>query len=463
MKALLRVMLIAAATIVLQQRGQAQDVMVPFDVESNIVTYNANMEKQLGLFPDVPDLLEARIWMSQDSVYTLEFSSGMGERFVRSRRTITREQVLDIQTRFAAGRRVKLQSIGLDQAGRPMLLWTSTLLGATYYGTALGLSVFGSSFGDDAATTAFPFLFAGGAGFALPYILTKNTTITRGDASLMRDALILGPATGWGLTALLLGENIANGDNYRLGFGLSMVTGVAGTLAAYKFSRSNNLSEGHANVISTTTIYGGVMGLCAAAMVGDITDLSAEVGVRLLSGLALAGSATGFVVGHSLGKAQPYTVGDATSYAITTALAGLLPLSAYAAFGTFDDFDATLLSGATILTTAAGMYLGDRGVKGRDYSADEAQYMGLGVAGGALAGLGVSIMVSASKSSPLIMLGGATAGFLAVRAGFSDDAQARASSMGSLDLQWNFNPAAPMMAKSLNGLAVPFIGLSGRF
>jgi hypothetical protein len=61
------------------------------------------------------------------------------------------------------------------------------------------------------------------------------------------------------------------------------------------------------------------------------------------------------------------------------------------------------------------------------------------------------------------MLGGSALGYTIVKASFADDAKARATSMGSMDLQWNVNPVAPMMASTLPGVSVPFVSLSGRF
>ncbi|MBU3741455.1 MAG: hypothetical protein FGM24_04125 [Candidatus Kapabacteria bacterium] len=438
----------------------AQDVMVPFDSAGTVLTYTAKDEFELNLFPDIVGLREARIWMTPDSVFTLEVSSGYDARSVRTRKQLTLADVRDIQRRFSEMVLKKRPESLYDQSGRPSLLWTSTIMGATYYGAALGAVVFGESFGESPVTSAFPFLVAGTAGFAMPYLLTKNSTITKGDASLMRSALILGPATGWGLTSLILGDNVANGDNYRMGFGVSLVTGVAGTFAAYNYSRSRNLQEGHANLISSSIIYGGIAGLCSGLIIGDIVEPSADVGIRMTSGLALAGSVAGFVVGDALGSAQHYTPGDATSFAVTTTLAGVLPL---AIAPLLDNPDVSVIAGATMLTTIAGMYLGDRGVVGRDYSGDEAQYMLLGAAGGALLGLGVGIMTEASEGMPLLMLGGATITYAIVRAGFGEQASFRARSIGSLDLDWHINPTAPLVAASLNGISVPFIGLSGRF
>ena len=278
----------------------------------------------------------------------------------------------------------------------------------------------------------------------------------------MNTALVLGPATGWGLSTLILGDNITNGDNYRIGFGVSMVTGVAGAFAAYKFSRSRNLTEGHANVISSSTLFGSAIGFCASIIVGDLVEPSEDMLARSVSGLALAGAAAGFAAGNAIGGSQPYSAGDATSYAITTTLSGLLPLAVISSLQP-DNLNASLVAGATALSIVGGMYLGNMGVQGRDYTGDEAQYMLLGAAGGYLVGLGVSVMTASSSLTPLIMLGGSALGYTIVKASFSDDAKARATSMGSMDLQWNVNPVAPMMASTLPGVSVPFVSLSGRF
>ena len=461
MKVLSRVLVVLASIVFAATIVTAQDVMVPFDVESKIVTYTATLEKQLGLFPDVPELVEARIWMSPDSVYTLEISSGMGDRFVRSRRTLTREQVLDIQTRFLAARRATLQTMGLDQSGRPTVLWTTTLLGTAYYGTAFGLVAFGDSFGDGPVTSALPYLFAGSAGYFIPYLLTMNTTVTQGDAVLMQNALAQGIGVGWGLTSVILGDKIVDGDNYRIGFGLSILTGIGGTVAAYKFSRSHNLGVGHADVIGTSSLFGGLTGLMTAFTVLGSTDFTGSEWVRIIPASALIGSAAGVMLGHAAAKAQPYSAGDADVYRLSGLIGAALPycVSSAASFSG----DPEIVTALTAMTTVAGLYVGDRLVKGKDYSPEEGNYISLGTVGGALLGLGLAVMVEADEFFPLMVLGGGTAGFALTQNSFAADARTRARSMGSLDLDWHLNPSAPFMAKAMKGVSVPFIGLSGRF
>ena len=461
MKVLSRVLVVLASIVFAATIVTAQDVMVPFDVESKIVTYTATLEKQLGLFPDVPELVEARIWMSPDSVYTLEISSGMGDRFVRSRRTLTREQVLDIQTRFLAARRATLQTMGLDQSGRPTVLWTTTLLGTAYYGTAFGLVAFGDSFGDGPVTSALPYLFAGSAGYFIPYLLTMNTTVTQGDAVLMQNALAQGIGVGWGLTSVILGDKIVDGDNYRIGFGLSILTGIGGTVAAYKFSRSHNLGVGHADVIGTSSLFGGLTGLMTAFTVLGSTDFTGSEWVRIIPASALIGSAAGVMLGHAAAKAQPYSAGDADVYRLSGLIGAALPycVSSAASFSG----DPEIVTALTAMTTVAGLYVGDRLVMGKDYSPEEGNYISLGTVGGALLGLGLAVMVEADEFFPLMVLGGGTAGFALTQNSFAADARTRARSMGSLDLDWHLNPSAPFMAKAMKGVSVPFIGLSGRF
>lgn len=461
MKALSRMLIVLASIVVATTIVTAQDVMVPFDVETKVVTYNATMEKQLGLFPDVAELVEARIWMSPDSVYTLEISSGMGDRFVRSRRTLTREQVLDIQTRFTSARRSRLQTIGLDQSGRPTVLWTTTLLGTAYYGTAFGLVAFGNSFGESQVTSALPYLFAGSAGYLIPYLLTKNATVTHGDAVLMQNALVQGIGIGWGLTSVILGDKIVDGDNYRVGFGLSILTGIGGTVAAYKFSRSHNLAVGHADVIGTSSLFGGLTGLMTAFTVLGSTDFTGSEWVRIIPASALVGSAAGVLLGHAAAKAQPYSAGDADVYRLSGLIGAALPASIAAAASSTGDPE--IVTALTAVTTVAGLYVGDRLVLGKDYSAEEGNYISLGTVGGALIGLGLAVMADASEYFPLMVLGGGAAGFALTQNSFSGDARTRARSMGSLDLDWHLNPSAPFMAKAMQGVSVPFIGLSGRF
>jgi hypothetical protein len=191
------------------------------------------------------------------------------------------------------------------------------------------------------------------------------------------------------------------------------------------------------------------------------TDFTGSEWVRIIPASALVGSAAGVLLGHAAAKAQPYSAGDADVYRLSGLIGAALPASIAAAASSTGDPE--IVTALTAVTTVAGLYVGDRLVLGKDYSAEEGNYISLGTVGGALIGLGLAVMADASEYFPLMVLGGGAAGFALTQNSFSGDARTRARSMGSLDLDWHLNPSAPFMAKAMQGVSVPFIGLSGRF
>lgn len=449
-------MVIAVISILLiPTTTRAQEVLVPFDVQGRVFTITATDESKLHLFPDVIDLIEARVWRTSDTSYVLEITSGSIAAPVRTRRPLTPVDYDALRTAYAAAVGSMVVTEELDQSGRSTLLWSTTIAGLVYYGTAMNFMLFGDDWGDDNATVALPYLLAGGGGYLLTSMLTSNATVTRGDASLAVSGLLQGPMHGWLLSGLIMGDDV----DMRFGFGASFLLGVGETVAGYYVARHANMSEGTADVIGTTSIYGMLTAGSAALTVLGELDGDAAVNSRLGTGLTLAGSAGGIIVGNMMATSQKYSAGDASVASLPPLLAVTLPMSIAATF--LYDGDYQVVTGLTAISTALGVWAGDRFVVNKEFSDDQGTLIGLGTFGGALLGVGVGWLASAEEKMVGLAWLGAATGFGISYATLGREAGVRARSMG--EWQWNINPTAPLMASALGGISVPFISLSGRF
>lgn len=434
---------------------RAQDVLVPFDVQGRVFTITAKDEAQLHLFPNVADLIEARVWRTGDTTYVLEITSGSPSSPVRTRRDLTPSGYEDLRKAYAAALGAVVVTEELDQRGRSTLLWGTTIAGLVYYGTAMNFMLFGDDWGEDNAAVALPYLLAGGGGYLLTSALTSNATVTKGDASLAVTGLIQGPMHGWLLSVLISGDDV----DYRVGFGASFVMGIGETAAGYYIARSSDMSEGTADLIGNTSIFGMITaGAAAFTVLGEVNG-NAALNSRLLTGLTLAGSAGGILVGNVMATSQRYSAGDASVASLPTLLAATLPV-AIAATVTYDG-DAEVITGLTAITTALGIWAGDRLVVDKEFTDDQGTLIGLGTFGGALLGVGIGWLAKADEKIAGMAWAGAATGFGISYATLGREAGVRARSMG--EWQWNINPVAPLLAQSLNGLSVPFLSLSGRF
>jgi hypothetical protein len=237
------------------------------------------------------------------------------------------------------------------------------------------------------------------------------------------------------LAGLIQGDQV----DERLGFGLSVATGISETVAGYLIATNTNMQEGHAGVINTTMFYGGVTGLWASLATATTVNDSIEIDPRVLGGVGLAGSALGAYVGNLVGRDNSFTGGDASVYGVAGFLGGTFPLALFSAISA-DWTPATVFWTATG-TTAAGLWAGERMVAGKDFSS--ATGFVLATLGGSLVGAGFGALIGNEQYYIASTWLGAAAGFAIVYGVNASEAEARNKrrlDRSSMDLHWNVNP-----------------------
>ena len=416
----------------------AQERQVAFDSKDRLFVLTGEQNATWGVLAGYPTLVEARIFKRSDSTYYIDLTLQEGSQRVREQKEIDANDYVAIQRSTDEGldRGALPEPVTatdrLDQSGRSALLWGSTLWSLFYYGAATSVAITGE------ADAAWTYLIAGGLGYLVPALLTNNATVTDGEASLALSGMFQGVLHGWALAAIIQGDAI--GDESRLGFGLSVVTGITETVVGYTVAHNTKLEEGKAGVISTTAFYGLTTGLLTSAMLFDQVDTDSDPAVRIGGALALGGSVAGIVVGNAISNAQHYAPGDATIYATTGLLGLTLPLAVLSAVQP-DDISGTLIGALSIAGTVGGLFAGTNIVRGMDYRSEDGTITILSTFGGALIGFGVAYAFDADDAAGLLPWVGGAAGFGLSLVLAKPNHETR--STGSLE--FDVNPAGPWM------------------
>ncbi len=444
--------------------ASAQEIQVPFDHAGKVFLITRSFNEQYKIITGFDDFVEARLFMRADSTYSLEaVTESFGLR-ARSTRPLTEAEVNSIRDRVDAvlltlgdedvEQDEQAPRVDRNQDGRTALLWGSTLWSLLYYGTATSVAL-------DIEEPAIPILLAGGLGYLVPALLTNDASVTEGAASLALGGMFQGTLHGWALAMLLSGDQLTDSDQPRLGFGLSVLTGIAETVAGYVVATNTNMREGRASVINTTAFYGLACGALTTVAIFDQIEPSSDVAVRVGGGAALLGAAAGVVAGNAVADGQHYSSGDASMYGITGFLGAALP---WVVIGTIqpDDLSATLASSISIATTIGGLWLGDQLVRGKDYRGTDGTISVLSLIGGGLIGLGTAIAIDDSDLSPALVYAGALGGFgisLAM-------AKPKRETKSTSGIEINVNPMGPLMLqRDAYGITrpAPFVTARYRF
>lgn len=427
MLGIVRALIVAALVCASHMIAHAQiERQITFDEAGKILVVTKTLNDEYRWFEPLETFLEARLFKMNDTAYVLEILRRSDQGNERERRQLSMVEMAALRSRIQTAASPSVEIGGLDQSGRSTLLWGSTLWSLFYYGTAISV-VFSS---DGNVSSAPTYLIAGGLGYFVPALLTQNTNVTAGAASLAVGGMFQGALHGWALGGLISGSNLAS----RTGFALSILGGVSETVAGYVIGSNTGISEGAAGVINTTEFYGAAGGVLAALTIVG-TDVSGDVGIRLLSGLGLVGAAGGILLGNEIIKSQHITNSDATVYALTGALGLGLPYAVLSAVSP-SNVSSRVITGIGLLGAAGGLYLGTKLIDGLDYREGDGSTFLLSTLAGGVIGVGISQLVDSPKAVWPLIWASAAGGFFIGRALARPDVEG--TSMGKLDV--NFNP-----------------------
>lgn len=379
--------------------ARAQEVQVPLDESGRIEVVDAALAARLGLFADRAGFREARLFQGPDGAFVLEVTSVRGGRTVRERTPMTAEQVRELRAQVGSRAAERAPRALLNQEGRYLLLSQSTLLGVGFYGWALPYVL------DVEEAPAFTlFTLTAGASFFLPYVLTEGQPVTYGMANLSRYGATRGLAHGALLSRLVQGDEeectYIDGDvvycdddfgEDRAEVATMLLASVAEGVGGYLWARGERMTAGTANAVATGGDFGLAAGLATAFLAG--TD---DIGERATAAITLPVAAAGVVAGRAVAARRDYTWGD-VDLIYTGGALGAFSGAALSEMVGLEEKPTVVLGMAG---AAAGLYLGDRLVRGTDFTVSQAALNRLGTLAGGLVGAGVGVLVSEDDPTP---------------------------------------------------------------
>ncbi len=395
--------------------AQAQETQVPLDSAGRLQVMDAATAQRLRLFLDYPGFEEARLYQSADSSYVLEISYRQADKLLKERKPLTVGDVTQLRMDVSRRIRSEMPSAGVNQEGRSKLLVGTTLLGLCYYGWAVPAIM---QVEDDGKTIGAIYMLTSSASFLVPYLISRNTSITDPQAS----AALYGGSRGI-LHGFALYGAVADGHGSgEAAFATSMVVSVGEMIGGYQAAKRHDWSAGHVSTMGACSDYGIVVGAATGLLVTEgISDDDHRT--RAVSAGVLAGAVGGAILGNALTQQQEYTTGDAYVLRET----GLLGLGATMAAADLADANAEGFEIAAIAGPAIGVWAGHRLTRPVNFTPSQGTLIGLSELGGALIGLGTAYLVDAKDAGEYLLLGtlGGTIGFGLAYHSFSRAAQAQ--------------------------------------
>lgn len=236
-------------------------------------------------------------------------------------------------------------------------------------------------------------LIGAGLGFFAPFLALRKSEISTGAAIAAELGGMRGSLDGFLLFTLFAGFDY-NEVRLRGMFGLFTALGMTEYALGIYMADDMNISEQQMRAITVYTWLGYISGLELSFLIGGSGKSSLDTkgyGARLLSGAVLIGGTAGMISGYYLSKNSNYTNGDSVVAGTAVSVVAGLPLS-LTSLG--KDVDARVYSGVALAGTVGGMVLGHYLADSFDFLAWESALVSLGTIGGSLLGFGIAFLAS---------------------------------------------------------------------
>lgn len=441
------------------ERDPIDEIVVPWDSLGRIDGIDVELLQRLerdapGIGSSVgagapgESFVDARLLRGQDSTYVFDTLVRRGTDLVHRRRALSKAEADALLQRVRAALAVS-NPRGLLSNDRMMLVIGSSLLGLGFYSWALPVA--GDIDGKDAVAAG---MFAVATSFFGPYLATRGTQVSAGEANLALYGGTRGIPHGilayhgfrprhdhqvidFDGTTITIEDEGDSDEAIAAAITGSVVEGIGG----FFWARGSNLAGSTAHTIGVGGDIGLLWGLGYAELFDGEDDFW-DIGTnRPLCITGLAGSGLGMAFGSFSASHRRYTWGDVEVVRMSNYIGAATGL---AIADLMSDKDNPLLFGS-LSGSAAGLALGDRFVRDVDLSATQSILVDTGTIAGAALGLGIAYLVTSSgnddseaytSAAALGAIGGGGATFLAVRrAALRGDSR-------SGNLQLEFSPFA---------------------
>lgn len=298
----------------------------------------------------------------------------------------------------------------------------------------------------DGGSAASVVLLSGSAGFFVPFLITRNQPVPMPAARMAFAGSTLGYVHGLALSATVAGRDLS--AQGALGTALMFSLGEA--FAGYRYGLRADVTEGTTRMMTT----GGWYGLGIGTMLGmltfrDIDNLDrvedSDGELRTMSALGLVGSAAGVYVGSRFARGRDYSLGNASVLATVGGLGAYTGLTAaILAEPSFKGGVSMVLVG-----TVAGLATGYALTHDTNFTESQANYVDLATGAGWLLGAGIAQLVSSNDATAIFVATtlGAAAGFSIMYFSFRNEAVRAPGGRSNMRME-----IAPMPGTSRPGL-----------
>jgi hypothetical protein len=426
--------LVVVASLLHTGLATAAEIQVPLDRAGRVQRVDARMARQLGLFSDRPGFQEARLFQLPDSSFVLEITSTREAGLLRDRVPLSAagaDSVRDLVTQAMTARPTETT---INQSGRPLLLTTTTVLGVGFYGWVTPYLLSDNT--DDRAMVA-AYLVTASAATYIPMWLTKDGSVTEGAAVLAMYGMTRG-----GLHGGLLPHALVEDPSDQAWVATAAAFSIAEGFAGHAWASKSAMRPGAAHIIGTGGDFGGAFGLGFAHL--------ADAGDQGYAAALIVGSGLGVAAGGMYARDKDYSYGDAGVQRAAGWLGGFVGLAAQQIAAPDEWNKAT--TGITMAASAAGLAVGDRLVRGTEFSFGQSIIVDVGTIGGALFCLGIGTLSSNERIAWASTAAGGVLGYWLSYRGQSH--AARRAGADRTSWQFDLAPVPPTRLGAKPGVAL---------
>lgn len=431
----------------------ADELLVPLDSAGKLFIINSELSKQLNLFTEYENLVEAKLFKTDDNLFFLEIIYKSNNQSIKSRKQLSEVDVEELRKKITNAIYSGYKKFYLNQEGRTDFLINTAIISLFFWGPSVPIMLEIK----DLTTATGLSLISSGICFILPYSFTENSEVTNGMSTFANNGAWLGLGHGALIALLIGGKNVSVQGFY----GGLLLGSISELIINYNIARINNFSDGKSWLISNYSAIGAAYGVYLSGLFDFFNDPSPSPA----SGTILLMSGMGYLSGALISNTQNYTSGDAEIKINSWLLATALPVSILIATETteMDAYWASMAIGGL-----GGLILGNELVRGYDFETTHGKYNTLATFGGGLIGAGIGSMVSSSEKDkirymPLLATVFGGIGYYLTYSAFKNYAKIEPKTSG-LDIE--FNPTYLLVSKIIKKnepISIPLISLKYRF
>jgi len=372
------------------------EIQVALDKSGKLLTLDEKKEEKLKVFPEYKNFKEARLFQ-EDSLFVLEISRETHGIIQRERLSLSSDEVEKLRTRISNAITKKARYINLNQEGRTKYLLGTTALSLGYYGWSFPIMF--NTYRQEGSYSLY-FLISS-AGFFMPYLQTKNSSVTDAAATLG----LYGGTRGiiHGITISYLNRE----PSFETTNALGTIFSITEMSIFFKTANNDKMTAGSAEIIGAYGDFGLLWGLGCAHILSYF-----ESEPRYISSCILAGSILGLIKGNSVRKQKSYSRGDAYIMRASWLIFAYVPWAITQSL----EVEKEISTGISVLGSMVGLAIGKEKTLAGNFTTGQGVIVNLCEITGGFLGLGVAHLFNAKEDYIYYLLSasGATLGYFSI-------------------------------------------------